>query len=185
MSDATSAFLAGTRSLTASELTSLSLDPRPPSPPPAPISTLRATHHRMAQLDAMDTPIVTIARLCGTSTDRVRQLRDDPAYRELLAHYRKEDSEEWADIQRLMADLSGDFLGKLRELLETQPDRFSPSTILEAVKVLADRTGHAPISRSVSVNVNSEAGDRLSEARARRIAAEREAAAIDGEFTVA
>jgi len=64
-------------------------------------------------------------------------------------------------------ELSLDFLGKLQKDLDESPEKFTPQLTLEAIRNLAERTGHAPVSKTVNVNVNAEFGDRLAAARRR------------------
>ena len=156
--------IGATRELSARDLANPDSLPAPPKPT---IATLRYSHHRLAQLLANGTKPAIAARLCNYSPSRVESLRNDPAFQELLALYGDEQFEEWADFNRLASDLSVDFLGRLQQLLDEKPESFSPSTILEAVKVLADRTGHAPVTKSLSVNVNTDIGDRMLAARER------------------
>jgi hypothetical protein len=48
--------------------------------------------------------------------------------------------------------------------------------LLEITKVLADRTGHAPVTKSVQVNVNADVGTRIEAARRRLLQLGQEAA---------
>lgn len=161
-----------TRPLTSADLASARLSA--PPPPPS-LSTLRYTHHRLAQLLASGVNRTVAARVCNYSSQRVHQLLDDPAFCELVAHYKIESDEEWADFNRLAGDLSVDALHILQERFDANPDKIPTATLLEAIKTLADRSGHAPINKNVQLNLNTEVGDRLGAARARRREAELEA----------
>jgi hypothetical protein len=154
------------------------------------IKTLRATHHRLAQLLAAGANPIIAGRLCGFSPDKVRFYVDnDPAFQELLLHYANNEEEVWTDFHRLADDLNFDMLARLRELLDEQPDRFSPSVLLEAIKTLSDRTGRAPVNRNLTLNANVDLSDRMAAARARRMAlaqpapSEQTENVIEGEFT--
>lgn len=150
--------------------------PRMPMAPPPPISHLRYSHHRLAQLLANGVKPYIAARLCNYSAQRVTQLMDDPSFQELMANYKDEVDEVWADFRSMASDLSIDMMGRLREMLEEHPERFGPATILEAIKVLADRSGNAPVTKTVSVAVTTDIGDQLLAARARIRDARSEAA---------
>lgn len=137
------------------------------------IRALRSTHHRLAKLlSGGGVQITTAARLCGYSPSRVQQLSVDPAFQELVAHYKEEVDEEWREFVAAASDLSLDFLQLLQERLDENPDTFTAGMALEAIKTLADRSGNAPVSRSVNVNVVADFGDRLNRAKARQAALE-------------
>lgn len=128
---------------------------------------LRFTHHRLAQLLAGGMDETRAGRLCNYVPMRVSQLKADPAFIELMAYYKGAVDEEFADFVRTAADLSSDFLSLLQQQLDETPEKFTPQVALEAIKVLADRTGHAPVTKSIAVNLNADMGTRLRTARER------------------
>lgn len=133
----------------------------------SPLLAIRHTHHRLAQYLAMGMDETRAAKLCNYNPSRVSTLKSDPAFMELLAYYTREVKEEFADFVTSAKDLSMDFLGQLRDVLETKPETLTPSMLLESIKVLADRSGNAPTMKSVNVNVNADVGAKLDAARAR------------------
>ncbi len=135
------------------------------------LKKIRASHHRLAQLIASGTPQVTCATLVGYTTARVTQLMSDPAFIDLVAHYSKDVRAEWGEFVEQAASLSVDFLELLREQLDETPEKFTPTVALEAIKVLADRSGHAPVTKTLNVNVNQDMGRRMMEAEGRLRAA--------------
>jgi hypothetical protein len=139
---------------------------------PVDIKQLRHTHHRAAQLLAVGVDETVVAKLCNYSVARISQLKTTPAFAELLAHYTDEVKEEWADFVGTAANLSMDFLQELQRKLDETPEAFTPQTILEAIKVLADRTGHAPVQKTQNVNINVDMGTKLRLARERSNQAE-------------
>lgn len=136
-----------------------------------PLKAIRNTHHRAAQLLAMGMDETKVARLCNYSVTRISNLKADPAFEELLAYYAAGVEEEFADFVTVAANLSMDFLGRLQEMLDESPEKFTPTHLMEAVKLLADRTGHAPVQKTHNVNVNVDLGTRLKAARERANAA--------------
>lgn len=129
--------------------------------------TMRHTHHRLAQLLAGGMDEVRAARLCNYNRMTVSHLKSSPAFQELLAYYSGVVEEEFRDFVRTAADLSMDFLQHLQETLDEDPKKFTPQLALEAIRTLADRSGNAPVSKSISVNVNTDMADRLARARER------------------
>jgi len=144
---------------------------------PSSLKAIRHTHHRLAQLLAMGVDETRAGLLCNYTPSRVSVLKGTPAFQELIAHYKGQVDEEWRDFVSVAADLSLDFLGELQRRLDEDPESFTPSALIEATKVLADRTGHAPVTKSVSVSVSADVGSRLEAARA-RIRAEEAARAL-------
>lgn len=131
------------------------------------LRAIRHTHHRLAQYLAMGMDETKAAKLCNYQPQYVSHLKADPAFAELLAYYANNVKEEYADFVSASKDLSMDMLGRLREFLETEPERLTPQMVLEAYKALADRSGNAPTAKTVNVNVNADVGSRLDRARAR------------------
>lgn len=131
------------------------------------LKALRNTHHRLAQLLAMGMDEVKAGVLCNYTASRVSILKSDPAFSELLAYYKSEVDAEFADFVTTAKELSLDFLGLLQQQLDETPEKFTPGMALEAIRTLADRSGNAPVARSVNVSVNTNLGERMAAARQR------------------
>jgi hypothetical protein len=131
------------------------------------LKAIRHSHHRLAQMLAMGIDESRAALMCNYSVSRVSILKSDPAFQELLAYYSDKAGEQWSDFVAAASGLSLDMLQELQRQLDEQPEKFTPGQLLEGIKVLADRTGHAPVTKSVQVNVNTDFGSRLDEARKR------------------
>lgn len=131
------------------------------------LKAIRHTHHRLAQLLAIGVDETKAAMLCNYSVSRVSILKSDPAFQELLAYYSKTVETQWADFVSTANGLSMDMLQELQSRLDTSPEQFTVGQLTETLKVLADRSGHAPVTKSVQVNVNADVGDRIEAARRR------------------
>lgn len=131
------------------------------------IKALRHTHHRIAQLVASGMEMTRIAAITNRAPQALSHLMADPAFAELVAHYRGVVDEEFADFTSAAAGLSMDMLSALQDMLDTSPEKFGPGHIMDAIKLLADRTGHAPVTKSVNVNVNADVGSKMQAARER------------------
>lgn len=134
-----------------------------------PIKQLRAVHHRCAQLLAAGTLDQNqVAILCNFSPSRVSWLiNHDPAFQELVAYYRSVMEQQFLDFVDIASDLSKDALVELQTRLDEKPETFTNNQLFELVKTVADRSGNAPVTRSVSVSANVNLADRLRSARAR------------------
>ena len=135
------------------------------------LKNIRHTHHRLAQYIAGGMEDSRAAVLCNYSINRVSILKSTPAFQELLAHYKATVDEEFTDFVSVAAGLGLDALQELQRRLDETPEQFSVNALLELTKTVADRSGNAPVSRSLNVNMNLGLGDRLKAARERANAA--------------
>ncbi len=138
---------------------------------------IRESHHRVARLLAMGTPDVEAAYLTNYDISRVRYLRTNPAFQELLAYYGGEVKETWSDFVENAAELSKDLMAEVKRRLDEKPEEFTLTMINELLKTTADRSGNAPTTKNINLNVNTGAADRLARARNRL----NQATTLDGE----
>ena len=134
------------------------------------IKRVRQAHHRIAQLLASGVPAVDVSRIVGMTPDRIRQLKDDPAFAELLTHYKAEVADEWMDFVTASKNLSLDIVEEMSHRLETAPESIPFSALNEALKTVADRSGNGPVNKNVNLNLNAGVAERLRRARGRRLA---------------
>jgi len=132
-----------------------------------PLKRLRDSHHGLARALAAGMTPAQCQIITGYSPSRVSILQADPAFRELVDHYRGLETELHADMIERMKTLGLDALEELRERLEDSPEDFQPSMLLEITKVMADRTGAGPSSKQTSVNVSVNYADMIKSARER------------------
>lgn len=131
---------------------------------------LRDSHHKVAKALADGCEPAEVSMLTGYSLSRVYVLGNDPAFKELVSFYRENKDKEYTDFHGRLASLATDATAELHARLDEEPDKMSNEFLADLVKTLADRTGHAPVSKSVNTNVNINLADRL--ARGRQRAAE-------------
>lgn len=140
------------------------------------LKELRHSHHRAAQFVALGLDDITVSRLANYSPGRIAILRNSPAFAELVAHYTAEVHEEWGDFVTAAKDLSMDVLAVIRDRIEEDPAKVPISTLNELLKTIADRSGNAPVTRSLNVNANVDLGSDLRKARERALEAQRQLA---------
>jgi hypothetical protein len=128
---------------------------------------LRDRHHALARALANGMTPGEASAFTGYTPSTVSILQSDPAFKELLSHYRDVKDAAFAEFQERAALLSIAAVTELHDRLENEDDPISTSTVIEIVKLTADRTGHAPVSRSVSVSVSADLGSRLQAATRR------------------
>lgn len=130
------------------------------------IVQLRERHHALARLIAEGKRPGEAAIICRYSQSRMSILLGDPAFCELVAHYRELVNEEFIDFQAKLAELALDAALILQSRMEDKPDDLSDALVLQIVQVGADRTGHGP-SQKIEHNHKVGLADRLNSARSR------------------
>lgn len=135
---------------------------------PPPLTTqLRERHHALARCLAQGMADGDCSAVTGYSLSRISILKHDPSFIELLAHYRKVENSLLADFTERATQVSMTALDIIADRLEADPDTIPLGQALEIVKQMADRTGHAPVQKSVNLNANVDLGNRLASARKR------------------
>jgi len=141
---------------------------------PSTLQRLRSRHHALAKALAQGMRPGIAAATYGYSASRVSILAGDPAFRELVEHYRKEADFDYARMQERLTGIAVEAMDEIERRLEEAPEKIKTKELKELVELGTDRTGHGPRSQQ-DVNVNVGFADRLREAR-KRI----EAKAIEG-----
>lgn len=147
-----------------------------------PIAKLRDRHHQLARCLAQGMNGVEASAVTGYDPSRISILKSDPSFIELVTFYRENENAQLAEFQRRAAMVSITALQNLQEQVEDEENPLTVDQNLTIVKTLADRTGHAPVQRSVQTNVNVELGQRLAQARS-RLAALAAPVITEAEFT--
>ena len=113
---------------------------------PAPsLKRIRVRHHRAAQMLAQGMRVAEVAALTGYSKATLYRLStQDPAFRELIEHYRGVADRQYVDLHRMMADLSEEVVEELTDRVRSAPEELSTKDLMELLRTLADRTGHGP-----------------------------------------
>jgi len=139
---------------------------------PQGLKRLTTRHHALARGLASGLSDPDVAHINGYTPSRVSVLKGDPAFKELVEHYKKNVEAEYLDMHDQLAGLSQDAIQELRGRLEDAPADFSKQMLLDIVTKGADRVGHGP-STTTNTNVNVNIAERLGNAR-KRIAAAKE-----------
>lgn len=143
------------------------------------ITQLRDNHHRIARCVASGLTNTQSAEFCGISQMRVSQLRQDPSFQELVAHYRAMLTAEWVAAADPVIEFLSSIRTKSLAMIEDKIDaaaeanEFLPSRDLATFAELGlDRTGYGKVNKNVNVNVdfaaNLEAARKRSD-RAREV----------------
>ena len=142
------------------------------------IQTLRDTHHRLARAVAGGLNDDACAEVTGYSIGRIFTLRQDPAFKELVAHYRAILTAEWASQDSVIEYMRTNAL-KAQAMISDKLDKafeeneFLPTRDLLGIAELGlDRTGYGKVNKNVNVNVDFAA--HLEAARKRQASAARQ-----------
>ncbi len=134
-----------------------------------PLVRLRERHHALARSLASGMSSSDAAILNGYDPTRVSILTGDPAFKELVEHYRAGVTEQWAGIHEQLVGLTRESIAEIRERLEEAPESISTKDLIRILASGADRSGHGPATTQTQVNVNVNLASRLEQARKRVI----------------
>jgi len=135
------------------------------------VARLRDSHHTAARLLARGLNETEVSHLTGYALSRISSLKRDPLFAELCEAYRLEQRESQRDLEALWLGVAADYGQHIHEQLLDNPEAVPVSVALDVFKAFADRAGMAPVSRSVTKNLNLNIGERLDAARTRQPAA--------------
>ena len=121
------------------------------------IAKLRGIHHEIAQLLAKGLSETEVSAITSYSLSRISILKRDPSFKDLVAFYQKQKTEQFADVQKRLATLSLDAIGEIQERLAEKPDSISTSQLIELSKVTLDRAGYSPVAKSQNISVSMSA----------------------------
>lgn len=126
------------------------LAPAPLGSENAPVQKMRDTHHALARLLAEGRPAVEAASILGLSQSWISILRNDPAFKELLAYYQGQREAIYLDVHARMARLGLDAVSEIHERLLTDPNNFELKELLAIVELTADRSFAPPKGKAAS-----------------------------------
>jgi len=106
--------------------------------------TLKTRHHKLAQLLAEGIPDIEASLITGYTQTRISILKNDPAFKELLAHYRGVQKEVFINVHERLAGLSMDALEELHQRLEDKPESFTIKQLQDLIPLGFDRSGFGP-----------------------------------------
>lgn len=108
------------------------------------IKRLTYTHHSIARLVAIGEHHVVISAKLDVSVSHIKSLMADPAFNELVSHYKSNADAALADFQEQLAGLGTRALTAMRERLDNSPDDISTKELLAIGEMTMDRLGHGP-----------------------------------------
>lgn len=115
---------------------------------------LRSSHHQLARLLALGKKPAEVSLITGYSASRISILQNDPAFRDLLAHYAAEVGEIHSNMVGRLASMTTDTIDLLHERLIDAPETFTNGQLTELLKAGADRSDAPPVTKSINLNQN-------------------------------
>jgi len=104
------------------------------------IKTLRYNHHLLAKAVASGKSLLECSQMCGLSVHRISDLKNDPAFQELVSFYAEELNEVYVDVHQRMAALGTSVLEELQERFEAEPEKFTKRELMDLFTTMADRS---------------------------------------------
>lgn len=104
------------------------------------IKTLRYNHHLLAKAVASGKSLLECSQLTGLTGARISDLKNDPAFQELVSFYAEELHEVYVDVHQRMAALGTSVLEELSERFEAEPEKFTKRELMDLFTTMADRS---------------------------------------------
>lgn len=104
------------------------------------IKALRYNHHLLAKAVASGKSLLECSQISGMTGPRISELKNDPAFQELVSFYSEELHEVYVDVHQRMAALGTSVLEELQERFENEPEKFSKRELMDLFTTMADRS---------------------------------------------
>lgn len=103
---------------------------------PATLVSLRHGHHMLAQALAKGMKPGEASLVTGYSSSRISVLQTDPAFKELLAHYKSLADSQFVDVLERMKQLGLSSMEELQERLDLSPESFSHGQLMDLTELM-------------------------------------------------
>lgn len=104
------------------------------------LKALRYSHHLLAKAVASGKSLMECSRITGHTVARISDIKNDPAFQDLVAYYADELHQVYVDVHQRMAALGTSVLEELQERFENEPEKFSKRELMELFTTMADRS---------------------------------------------
>jgi hypothetical protein len=128
---------------------------------------LRDRHHSLARCLAQGMKPWEASAVTGYSPSTISILQADPTFVELVAFYAEHEDAALAEFSQRASLVTLTALNNLQEIVENDEEPLTLEQNLTVVKTLADRTGHAPVQRAITTNLNVDISGKLAAAKSR------------------
>lgn len=104
------------------------------------LKALRYSHHLLAKAVASGKSLMECSRITGHTVARISDIKNDPAFQDLVAYYADELHQVYVDVHQRMAALGTSVLEELQERFENEPEKFSKRELMDLFTTMADRS---------------------------------------------
>lgn len=112
-----------------------------------PVKRLNDRHHKVAQLLASGMPAVEVSAVTGMCQSRISILKNDPAFKDLLAFYQASSRSAAVDQLSRLGLLTAVAVEELAHRIEEKPEELTAKDLVSIAKLAADRSGFGPTSK--------------------------------------
>ena len=133
------------------------------------LQKLKTQHHQIARLIADGRNDAQVCAAVGVTPAWLSSLKADALFSQLVANYRDQVEARYLNTHEYLAIVAQKSAAELIERLEENPAEFDLDTLRKLIEMAADRTGHAPQTKSANVQVTMNIGERLALAQQRLI----------------
>lgn len=116
------------------------------------LKALRASHHNLAKLLSEGHSDADVSLMTGYCPSRISILKADPAFKELLAHYRDRADELSVSAHGRIQALTIDTLETLHERLRESPEDISTNDLRQMAEMGLDRIGLPKATKTLNLN---------------------------------
>lgn len=122
---------------------------------PAPVGELTYRHHQAARMLAGGAKQVEVAFATGYTTARLLQLRNDPGFAELLAHYASQVDAKYLNVHERLGTVGMLAVDRIAERLsdDLTAATLSVKTLREVAEMALDRSIAPSVRQGTTVNV--------------------------------
>lgn len=111
---------------------------------PQVVQKIRDSHHQLARLVAEGQKVVEISLITGYSPEHIHRLEGDPAFQELVVHYKSVIEVKYINVHERISGLASDTIQEIHARLREAPGDFTVASLTELAKVTLDRSGFGP-----------------------------------------
>lgn len=126
---------------------------------PAPsLLHVRYVHHQLAMYLAKGVRAEEISLITGYTPATISRLKNDPAFKQLLAHYNDQSELAFVDVLERMKTLGLSTLDELQRRLEEEPEGFAKRELMEMFELMLVKGRGVPGGQSAGQGTGAGAG---------------------------
>lgn len=148
------------RSLGEPDLPAILNPPAVAAPQPV-VKSIRASHHKLAQLLAEGAPGTEISLVTGYSQSYISTLQGDPAFEELISYYATQQKEIFINAKERLSAIGIDAMEKLHEHIHDPTKQWSHRELMEVIKMAMPAETSPKASSGGSLSVSAEGSGSL------------------------